>query len=169
MAYILLQMLITLGAAIFLAMFDSSPDFDDLTPYVLAMVYVAIYLLGACWLARVGHRRIPGFQPNHARVGVLILAAIAALVPAIMEMVADRVHWNTLVHLANPFFVVTRVVEYPAQELPAVLALVVVLIVLLLANCRAMIGGIAEIVLAPRPAPKAVVEPAAVPVAVEGA
>lgn len=169
MAYVLVQMLITLGAAVILGTFDARPDFNDYFPYVLAMVYVAIYLLGACWLARAGHRRIPGFQPNHARVGVLILAAIAALVPAMMEVVGDRIQWNTLVHLANPFLVITRVAEYPGLELPTIFALFALLVFLLLVNCRAMLRGVGEIVLAPRPVLEPVPDPAVATVVAESA
>lgn len=145
LVYIFAHLALTLAAVLLLGSFDTSPDFTEWLTFVVAALYVAIYLMVACWLARAGHRHIPGFQPNHARVGVLVLAAIAALVPALIELLSDRVVWNSFVHLANPIVVLERVSNQPEAEFPTIILLVLIAAALFLVNLRAMLSGIGEV------------------------
>jgi hypothetical protein len=132
-----------------LSLFASAMIGNELIALGVANLYVVIYLGAACWLARTGMRYVPGFTPGHARVGIVILAAISAIVPALFESLADRPVWNSMLHVTNPSVVIYQASQNLFEVSLVITVLAAVALLMLVVNLAAMFSAVLEIVKGP--------------------
>ena len=145
----LVHMAVTGALVVFLNSLAGATIDNELIALGVANLYVVIYLGAACWLARAGMRHVPGFTPGHARVTIVILAALAAIVPALFESLGDRPAWNTMLHLTTPSIVIYQASQYPADVSLVLLVLFAVACGALVVNLRAMFSAVLEVVKGP--------------------
>jgi hypothetical protein len=149
LVFSIVHLAVTLALVVTIHVFVSGTIDNNVIALGVANLYVMIYLGAACWLARVGSKNAPGFNSGHARVTIVILAAIAAIVPALIESVYDRKLWDTSLHLTNPSIVIYQASQNPNDVSLVLLILLVCAGASVLFNLAAVFAAFLEIVKGP--------------------
>ncbi len=139
---------------VLLAMFAGRSMENELAALAAGCLYVLLYLGIACWIGRRGLASVKGFQPAHARVTTVILAALGVVLPVAYEatistMFGGMIEGNVVVNITNPIVVIYKLADghYMAPTVLALLALLTGLILAL--NLRSMHSGFFEILRGP--------------------
>ena len=150
-----IAMLIVPGVVtVLLALFAGRSMENELAAFAAGCLYVVLYLGIACWIGRRGLASVKGFQPAHARVTTVILAALGVVLPVAYEatistMFGGMIEGNIVVNITNPMVVIYKLADGHHMS-PLVLALLGLLTgLVLMLNLRAIFAGVAEILRGP--------------------
>jgi hypothetical protein len=150
-----IAMLVVPGVVtVLLALFAGRSMENELAAFAAGCLYVVLYLGIACWIGRRGLASVKGFQPAHARVTTVILAALGVVLPVAYEatistMFGGMIEGNIVVNITNPMVVIYKLADGHHMS-PLVLALLGLLTgLVLMLNLRAIFAGVAEILRGP--------------------
>lgn len=151
---------VPLLATLALAPFSSRTIESQLSALIAGCLYVVVYLDLACWICRRGLRNVRAFQPAHARVVTIILAALGTVIPVAYEatisaMFGGMIEGNVVINITNPVVVIYKLADGHPLSLVVLFMLGLIATLLTFVNLRAILGGIGEILRGPLGEPEA--------------
>jgi len=131
-----------------LALQGTSPD--RALEFVAGLcLYLVIYLGFGAALGRWGRAIAGDFRPMHARVLVLLLAAMAAIAPYLIWFAITGGNGSTdhlsILFITEPFTTLARLSDSHLDSDDLLLALAALAALTLLINSRAFVGGVVEV------------------------